>query len=86
MNQANSQFCNDPRLFDFFVDRVGVAMRAELFQLQAAGRIATVLGGSVAGNSWRSLIEIAATLGTLKRNDNSDALLASHNVIQFTDQ
>lgn len=63
------------------MNSVGVAMRTELFQLQAVGRIATVLGSRVAGNSRRSLIEVGATFGALKRNDNSDALLTSHNVI-----
>ncbi len=73
-------------LLNFLMNGVGIAMRTELFQLQSAGRVATVLGGRVAGNSRRSLIEIGATFRTLKRNNDSDALLTSHNVIQFTDQ
>jgi len=68
------------------MNRVGVAMGAKLFEFQTAGCVATVFGSRVPRHSCRSLIEIGATLCTFERNNNPSALLASHNVIQFTDQ
>ena len=42
-----------------------VAVGTELFQFQASCRVAAIFAGSIAGNAGRSLVGIAATLGTL---------------------
>lgn len=52
-------------LFNFLVNRMLVAMGAKLFQLQAVGCIASVLGGGVTGYPWRSLIRIASAFRAL---------------------
>lgn len=68
-------------LFDFFVDCVLITVGTELLQFQTVGGVATILRAGITRNPRRSFVGIGATLGTLKRNNNADALLASHNSI-----
>ncbi len=56
-----------------------VAVWAELFKLNPRGGVAPIFHGRVAGNPWRSLVGIGATLGAFQRNDNADTFTLSHN-------
>lgn len=64
-------------LLRLFVNRMLIAMGAELLQLHAPSGIAAILLGGVARNPSRSLVGVRATLGTLQRDHNADTF--SHN-------
>lgn len=65
---------NEGKLFDFFVDRMLIAIAAELLELNSGGGIAAVLTGGVARDSWRSLVGVCPTLSTFQGNNLTDAL------------
>ena len=67
------------RLFDFLVNGVFVAMGAELLEFYPAGGVAAVFGGGVTRHPFRPLVGVGTTLGTFKRDDNTNALLGCHN-------
>ena len=67
------------QLFDFFVNRVLVAVGTELVKFQPAGGVAAVLGGGVTRHPFRPLVGVGTTLGTFKRDDDTNALLGCHN-------
>jgi hypothetical protein len=52
-------------LLSFFVNRMLVAVRAELFEFYPCGCVATVFGGRIARNPWRSLVRVSTTFRTL---------------------
>lgn len=56
-----------------------IAMGAKLFQFKPCGSVAAIFHRRVAGNPWRSLVGVCATLGTLQRNDDTNAFILSHN-------
>lgn len=60
------------------MNRVFVAVTAELLQFQACRCVATVLHGCVAGNTRRSLVWVTAALSAFQGNNNANAFLASH--------
>lgn len=66
-------------LFDFFVNSMFVAVSAKFIQFQPSSGIPAVFGAGVAGNPWRALSKIAATLRTFQRDDDSNAL--SHDLV-----
>jgi hypothetical protein len=61
-------------LLDLLVDRVLVAVGAELAQFKPVGGIPAIFGGGVTRNPRRSLIGVCATLSAFQRNDDTDAL------------
>lgn len=73
------QLVANGNLFDFFVVSVLVAVGAELFEFEPGGGVATVLHGGVTRNTWRTFVGVGATLSTFQRNDDSYALILSHN-------
>ena len=64
-------------LFRLFVNRVGITVGAKLFQFQPTCSVPTILGCGVARDTRRTLVGVRATLGTLQRNNNADALCHS---------
>jgi hypothetical protein len=66
-----------PRLFDFFVDGMLVAVRAELLQLHSAGRIPTIFHRRIARHTIGPLVPIGATFRTFERDHDADTF--SHN-------
>jgi hypothetical protein len=55
------------------VDSVLVAVGAELLQLDAVGRVTTVLLGGVARYTVRALVRVSPALCALKGDDEADA-------------
>lgn len=74
------------RLLNFLVYGVTVAVGAELFQLQPASCIATILSCGIARNPRGALISITAALSTLQGNHQTNALALSHSLKTLQDE
>lgn len=62
-----------PKLLNFFMRRVPIAVRAEFLQLHAAGSITTIFFSGISRNPIRPLILVAAALSTFKSNYETNA-------------
>ena len=65
-------------LFDLLMRSLFIAMRTEFFNLQPFGCVSPVLFCGVSRNTWRTLGRIGSAFGTLKSDDDADALVFSH--------
>jgi hypothetical protein len=65
-------------LLDFFVNRVGVAVGAELFQFQTGSCIPAVFHRGVTGYTRSALIWVSSALGTFQRYDDPHTFVLSH--------
>ena len=63
---------------DFLMHRGGIAVRAELLQLQPFSGVAAVLLGRVTGHARRPLGGVGPALGALEGDDEPDALVFCH--------
>ena len=63
---------------DFLVHRGGIAVRAELLQLQPFSGVAAVLLGCVTGHARRPLGGVGPALGALESDHEPDALVFCH--------
>ena len=63
---------------DFLVHRGGIAVRAELLQLQPFSGVAAVLLGCVTGHARRPLGGVGPALGALEGDHEPDALVFCH--------
>jgi hypothetical protein len=70
-----------PSLFDLFVNGVLITVGTELFQFDPRCGVTPILFGGVTRDPRRTLIQVGSTFGTFQRNDNSYALIFSHDGI-----
>ena len=68
-------------LLDLFVSSVLITVGTELFQFDPCCGVTPVLFGGVTRDTRRTLIQVRSTFGTFQRNDNSYALIFSHDGI-----
>lgn len=61
-------------LFGFFVNRMFVAMGAELLEFHPSRGVAAVFLGRVSGHAVRPLVRVGATLGAFEGHNNANAL------------
>jgi hypothetical protein len=74
---ANGKSGGVPRLFDFFVDGMLVAVGAEFLQFHSAGGIPTIFHRRIARHTVRPFVRIGATFRTFERDHDADTF--SHN-------
>lgn len=66
------------QLFNFFVDGVLVAVRAEFFQFQAGRGVAAVFHCGVTGHTCRPLIGISTTFCAFQGDDEPGSFCLCH--------
>jgi hypothetical protein len=66
------------RLLDLFMDRVGVAVRAELLKFQTGSGVTTVFHRGIAGDTSRTLVQVSAALHAFQGDDDPYAFTLSH--------